>query len=140
MPEHDTHQDSLSLDQRRTLIGLRRRLEEYRLGRRQWSELSPALQQEAVAAIDGGIAAMYLRGVCEIPSSYLARWVSAGRGRSQDGSALQGRGGSEAAAEPRVLRVVQDAERAPESEDVELNVRVGQWQLSLRLAGPCWEG
>lgn len=131
--------ESLSQSQRELLIRLRRRLKDHRLGRRGWAEVAPELRLEVVAAIDGGIAATYLRKVCGVPSDHLGRWMSPGKALANGHRPPQKPRGKNrgTAARPRVLRVVPNPGMAVQSEDVELTLRVGPWQLSLRLVEQC---
>jgi len=134
MPSSLEFAGALSLDQRRTLISLRRRLADFREGRRRWADVPAELQREAAAAIDGGIAATCLREVCGIPSNRLGRWVSAGGdgGPGMESTSLPPEG-SRGVAAPRVLRVVQDAGAVADGDDVALTIRMGSWRLSLQL-------
>jgi hypothetical protein len=134
MPTKDAASETLSREQRMALIGLRRRLGSYRCGEMPWSEVPIKLRREAVRMIDGGVAATYVRGVCEIPSSQLARWVSSKP--SPPRPAVKSRVSEEPAPALRVLRVVPDAESTTDDGAVALTVQMGPWQLSLRLAGP----
>lgn len=137
MPTKGAMEETLSREQREALIGLRRRLGAYRSCARPWSEVPVELQREAVRMIDGGIAATYIRGVCEVPSSHLARWVSS-KPSSPRPAARASRSlvGAEPTPAPRVLRVVPDAEPTTDDAVVSVTVQMGPWQLSLRVAGP----
>ena len=137
MPTKGSVEETLSREQREALIGLRRRLRAYRSCEKPWSEVPVELQREAVRMIDGGVAATYIRGVCEVPSSHLARWVSSKPSPPRPATRVsRPRVGEAPTPAPRVLRVVPDTEPTTDDGAVSVTVQMGPWQLSLHLTGP----
>ncbi len=131
MPQRRVLGGDLSLSQRKLLIGLRRRVKEFREAGVEWTKAPPSMRRVAVSAIDDGIGAQYLREICEIPSQQLASWLSAARPRGPAGRA-DARGGR--VQEPRVLEVVEGGASRTAGKEVGLTVWAGLWQLRLCLS------
>lgn len=132
MPRRKANQPWWADGQGPVLKRLQEQCYEFRRGGRPWSQVPTWLRDAVLAALDDGFAAEDLRETCGIPASQLARWVSQPKPpKPPTTSRLPGNELKSA----RVLRVIDCPESSAVSEDVELTVRVGQWQLSLRLAG-----